>query len=113
MASPNPPDDELRRREQELQAREHALRLRELEAELYAQNQSIEPPVSPTVKHQPAEGRLNQQLRQALEVGKFLGIVIAVVVAAKIAAWLATVVLVGGVAFIAYKLFFGGDHRRR
>ncbi|UBF28424.1 hypothetical protein K9N68_11440 [Kovacikia minuta CCNUW1] len=106
MDSQNNKDEELRRRENELQAREHALRLRELEAEIYQQASSQEPPIAPTTKHQASENTLKQRYRQALNVAKFLGIVVAVVVAVKIATWLATAIVVGGIAWVAYKIFF-------
>lgn len=113
MTSPNNRDDELRRREQELQDRERALRLRELESEIYAQPQPHEPPISPTTKHQDSKRSLQQRYKQALEVAKFLGIVIAVVFAIRVATWLATAVLIGGVAWVAYKLFLSGDRAKR
>jgi sugar phosphate isomerase/epimerase len=112
MTSPNSNPDELRRREQALQARERALRLRELEAEIYAQNTPPEPPIVPTRRHQEPERAMQRQFRKVLEVAKFLGIVVAVVIAIRIATWLATAVMIGAVAWIAYKLFFEGDHRR-
>jgi Flp pilus assembly protein TadB len=102
----------MRRREQDLQERERALRLRELEAELYQQTQPTEPPVSPTTKHQATSRSLNRRVRQAIEIAKFLGIVVAIVVAAKVATWLATVAIIGGIAFVAYKLFFANKGRR-
>lgn len=109
MNSPNRKEEELQQREKELQEREHALRLRELEAELYQQSPTSEPPISPTSKHREPEGKLNQRFRQVVTVVKFLGIVIAVVVAVRIATWLATAVMVGGIAWIAYKLFLEKD----
>lgn len=107
MNSQNNQDDELKRRERALQEREHALRLRELEAEL---NQ---PPISPTAKHQEPRGTLKTRYKQLVEVAKFVGIVVAVVIAVRIATWLATAVMIGGVAWIAYKLFFDGNRTKR
>ncbi len=109
MNSPNRKEEELQRREQELQEREHALRLRELEAEIYQQSSANETPISPTSKHRESEGKLNQRFRQVVTIAKFLGIVIAVVVAVRIASWLATAVMVGGIAWIVYKLFLEKD----
>lgn len=113
MTSPKHRDDELRRREQELQDRERALRLRELEAEIYAQPQPNEPPIARTTKHQEPKSSLQKRYKQALEVAKFIGIVVAVVFAIRIATWLATAVLIGGVAWVAYKLFLAGDRAKR
>lgn len=112
MTSPNSNPDELRRREQELQERERSLRLRELETEIYAKNNPTEPPIVPTRKHQESDRAMKRQFRQVLEIAKFLGIVVAVVVAVRVAMWLATIVMFGAVAWIAYKLFFAGDRRR-
>lgn len=113
MNSPNRKEEDLQRREKELQEREHALRLRELEAELYQQSPANELPISPTRKHREPEGKLNQRFRQVVTVAKFLGIVIAVVVAVRIATWLATAVMVGGIAWVAYKLFFEKDRPKK
>lgn len=99
-------DDELRRREKELQDREQALRLRELEAEI---NQ---PPSLPTTKHGKSERTLKHRYRQVLNLVQFVGIVIAVVIAVRIATGLATVVMMGGIAWIVYKVFFQTDRRK-
>ncbi|HEY9638756.1 MAG TPA: hypothetical protein V6D14_35560 [Coleofasciculaceae cyanobacterium] len=107
MNSQDDQEKELRRREQELQAREHAIRLRELESEI---NQPL---VHQTVKHREPESSLKRWYRQLVNVGKFVGIVVAVVVGIKVATWLATVIIVGGIAWVAYKLFFEGDRRSR
>ncbi|MGA7936490.1 MAG: hypothetical protein WCA35_23250 [Kovacikia sp.] len=116
MDSQNSKDEELRRRERELQAREQALRLRELETEIYQQSFPDQTPISPTIKHQEPENAIRQHFRQAIKVAKFLGIVIVMVVAVRIATWLATAILVGGIAWIAYKLFFesnsSGEQKR-
>jgi|SRR6476469_1102950 len=110
----NPHDDnreaEMRRREQELKDREHALRLRELETEI---NQKYQPPLYETVKHQPSQTSLQQWSKQLVNVAKFMGIVVAVIVTIRIATWLTGVVIVAGVAWVAYKLFFEGDRARR
>jgi Flp pilus assembly protein TadB len=105
MDPQNTQAQEIRQREKELQEREHALRLRELEAEIYQQPQATEPPISPTRKHS-SESALNPRFSQVIKVAKFLGIVIAVVIALQIAKWLAGAILVGGIAWVAYKLLF-------
>jgi Flp pilus assembly protein TadB len=112
----NTKNEELRRREKELQAREHALRLRELEAEIDQQPSTNQLPISLTIQHQEPERAIRHRSRQALNVAKFLGIVVAVVVAVRIATWLATAVLVGGIVWVAYKIFFesntSGENQR-
>jgi ferric-dicitrate binding protein FerR (iron transport regulator) len=110
----NPQSDqeaELRRREQELKDREHAIRLREMEADLY-QSSSPEPPLSPTKKHQEPEGKMRRRLRQAKNIAIFVGIVIVAAAAVRIATTLATAVIVLGIAWVAYKIFFERDRKK-
>lgn len=104
------PEEELRRREKELREREHALRLRELEAEI---NQTHQPPLYETAKHQPSKKSLQQWSKQLVNVAQFMGIAVAVIITIRIATWLTGVVIVGGVAWVAYKLFFESDRSRR
>lgn len=108
MNSPDDHENEFQRLERELQERERAIRLREIEAEI---NQP-QLPVHQTHKHQPPEISRNRY-RQLLNVGKFLVLVVVVAVSFKIATWLASIILVGGVAWIAYKLFLEGDRSKR
>ena len=107
MNSPDDKEQQLRRREQELMDREREIRLRELESEI---NQ---PPLHQTVKHQEKESPLKQRYGKLVKVGKFVAIVVAVVVSIKIATWLASVILVGAVAWVAYKIFFEGDRSKK
>ncbi|HEY9709530.1 MAG TPA: hypothetical protein V6D48_15100 [Oculatellaceae cyanobacterium] len=107
MNSPDNKEQQLRRREQELKDREREIRLRELETEI---NQ---PPLHQTVKHQDKESSLKQRYGTLVKVGKFVAIVVAVVVSIKIATWLASVILVGAVAWVAYKLFLEGDRSKK
>jgi Flp pilus assembly protein TadB len=106
MDSPDKKARELRHKEQELRKREQEIRVRELEAEI---DRSV--PEYRTTKYeepdsQVKEGKLQQWRRKIIAVAQFTGIVIAVVVAVRIATWLATVVIVGGIALIAYQMFF-------
>lgn len=107
MNSPDDKEQQLRRREQELKARKHEIRLRELEAEIK------EPPIYQTVKHQAPERSPQRGYGQLVKVGKFLAIVVAVVVSIQIATSLAYVILVGAVAWVAYKLFFESDRSKK
>ena len=109
MDSPDKKARELRHKEQELRKREQEIRLRELEAEI---DRSV--PEYRTIKYEEPdskvkEGKLKQWRRKIIAAAQFTGIVIAVVVAVRIASWLATVVIVGGIALIAYKMFFAED----
>jgi hypothetical protein len=109
MTSQNDNDqhNEIQRLERELQERERKIRLRELEAEI---NQS---PLYQTTKDKPSEKSLKQRYKTLVNVGKFLVLVVAVAVTFKIATTLASVILVGAVAWVAYKLFFEGKRSKR
>jgi hypothetical protein len=112
MSSSNPDDEQLRQREQEIRDRERAIRLRELEAELH------QPPLLPTVKlptvkQPPADAKLQGKYRQIRNVATFFGLVVVVAVAVKIASQLATAVMVGGIAWVAYKIFMDSKPPKR
>lgn len=96
---------DLELRERELQQRERELRLREIESEIYQQ----EPQVHQTQKHQKPEGQLNKWGRKLARFGKFLAVVIAVVITIRIAYWLALVMMVGGIAWLGYEIFWKDD----
>jgi hypothetical protein len=98
MTPPETPDEAFRRREKELEERELALRMRELESEI---NQ---PPLHPTSKHQPPETKLQRWKKQATRIALFVGIVVGVIAVIRIAAVLSSIVLVGAIAFVIYKL---------
>lgn len=104
MNSHDDKDNEIRRRERELQEREHALRLRELEAEI----NRIDPPLYQTSRH---ESRGSQKLwkKKLVNAGKFFALVVATIVSVKVASWLTGVILIGGIAWFAYLLFFKSD----
>jgi hypothetical protein len=103
MASEDDKEQELQRREAELRKRELEIRLRELESEINP------PPLYETVKHEQPEKATDRWKRQIVQVGKFMGIVIAVIVAVRIASWLATIVMIGGIAWVAYQIFLAND----
>ena len=107
MNSQNDKDKELQRREEDLLKREQEIRLRELEAELH------QPPLYKTVKHQPPENSVDRWSRKAIKVAQFVGIVVAVVVTIRVATmvafWLGSVLLVGAIAWVAYKMFLDSD----
>jgi uncharacterized membrane protein YdbT with pleckstrin-like domain len=103
MGSQDDKEQELQRREVELRKRELEIRLRELDAEINP------PPLYETVRHQEPEKSTKRWLRQMAQVSKFMGVVVAVIVAIKIASWLATIVMIGGVAWVAYQIFLAND----
>jgi Flp pilus assembly protein TadB len=101
MNSHDDKENELQRREREIQEREHAIRLRELEAEI----ERVESQKYRTSKHQTARaGSLWKQ--KAVTVGKFFALVVVTIISVKIASWLTGVILIGGIAYFAYMLFF-------
>ena len=108
MDSPDKKARELRHREQELRKREQEIRLRELESEI---DRSV--PEHLTSKYEEPDSQVNGKLkkwrRKIIAAAQFTGIVIAVVVAVRIASWLATALIVGGIALIAYKMFIEED----
>ncbi|MBD2460502.1 hypothetical protein H6G89_05535 [Oscillatoria sp. FACHB-1407] len=110
-------EEELRRREQELRERELQLRLRELEAEIHqlppqpSYPSAQQPPLLHPTKHEPPPTKFQTWLKKLTTVGKFLAIVVAVIVAVRVASWLATVVIVAGIAWLAYKILFETDKK--
>jgi uncharacterized membrane protein YecN with MAPEG domain len=112
MNSENDKEEELRQREKELKDREQAIRLREMEAELYRPSGTAEPPLSTTTKHQESEGKLQRRLKYAKNVAIFVAIVVVAAAAVKIATALASTVIVLGIAWFAYKIFFAGDRKK-
>ena len=108
MNSPDRKERELRHKEQELRKREQEIKLRELESEI---DRSV--PEYLTRKYAEPDSKTNSKLKQwrrkIIVAAQFTGIVIAVVVALRIASWLATALIVGGIALIAYKILFEKD----
>jgi len=108
MNYPDRKERELRHKEQDLRKREQEIRLRELESEI---DRSV--PEHLTIKYAEPDSKTNSKLKQwrrkIIAASQFTGIIIAVVVAVRIASWLATALIVGGIALIAYKIFFEED----
>lgn len=106
MSAFNEIEENIRLREQKIKARELEVRLKEIEQEL----DNI--PVQSTTRHVEtvASGRKKRRLsRRIADIGKFCLIVISVIAAVRIAAWLSTILIVLGVVWMAYKLFFDSD----
>lgn len=94
-------EEKIRQREETLKARELKIRLRAIEQGL---DDTL---VQPTAKHpEVASPKSRKILKKVTEVGKFLLIVIGVIVAIRVAAWLSTLVILCGVSWVVYKLFF-------
>ncbi len=101
VKSPDDYNNELERRERELRQKELELRLRELDSDVNGKNIQF----YQTDKHQPE--KLDKLWVPKVILGlKLFGLGVAALVAVKIASVLAGVVIVGMLAFVAYKLFF-------
>jgi hypothetical protein len=113
----NDRERQLEQREAELRQREIEIRLRELDSEINQSslyqppNQSQnQPPIYETRRHSEPERRSQRLIWQVTQVAKFLGVVIAVLVAVRIASWLASIIIVGAVAWVIYQIFLAKDH---
>ena len=126
MNSHNDKDEEIRRREQDLEERERAIRLRELEAEIHQaaaediRNPSTpagEPPLYPTRKHEEPEGKLKRWRRKLANIAKFsaviLGTIVVISAGALIAKWIVTGLMVLAVGWFAYKFFLEEERPKR
>ena len=107
--SSNERERQLQQREQELRDRELSLRLQELEAEISQKQIVHQPGVYKTTPHQKPQGSLKRFYRKLANIAKFVAIVVIAVAAVRIASWLAGVIIVGGIAWLAYKIFFESD----
>jgi hypothetical protein len=105
MNDSNNQPNKIQNKEREIQAREEAIRLKELEYELYQK----EAPFYKTVPDQPPENKLKRWTRQAVKIGKFLGVVVVGIAAIQLGAWIAGFILVGGIAWFSYQIFFNSD----
>lgn len=105
MNNSNNPEKDLEAKQKEIEERERAIRLRELEHELYQK----EPPLYKTVPDTPPENKLKRWTRQAIKIGKFVGVVVIGIAAIQLGAWIAGFILVGGIAWFSYKIFFESD----
>jgi hypothetical protein len=105
MTSPQDHENELRRREKNLEERELKIRLRELESELY---QDV--PLHKTVKHQPEPSKFQRWKKKATKILMFTGVVITALVVLNVVNRIASLffgaLILGGIAFVAYKIFF-------
>ncbi|MGL5195658.1 MAG: hypothetical protein ACRC8Y_18910 [Chroococcales cyanobacterium] len=96
---------ELAEREREIAERERSLRLRELQMDLY----TAKAPLYQTIKDEPVESKLQRWGRQIKQFGKYALMVVVVFAAVRVGTMLASAVIVGAIAWVGYKLFFGSD----
>lgn len=118
LNDPHPDKEtELHQREADLHKRELEIRLRELEAELHQS-----PPATPaphvevqTVypgKSAKPESRWQRWQRLVSNLAKFCLLLVIVLVAIRVSFLLANIIIIGTVAFVAYKLFFDSKPNR-
>jgi hypothetical protein len=92
---------ELEQRERILREREVEIRLREMEADIH----NSQAPFHQTVKHQP-ENSQKPWLKKAILAGKLFALGIAALVVVRIASVVAGFILLAGLVWMSYKLFF-------
>jgi len=100
-------EEDIRRREDAVKARELKMRLKEIEKELEAiPKQPVDHGTAQSVEAEVVSEAKNRSLfRKAKNVGMFGLIVVSVIVAVKIATWVATILMVLGITWMSYKLF--------
>lgn len=110
----NPQNDDdrenaIQRREQELQERERAIRLREIEAEIYGRDKDRDAPFYQTQKNELEKSSLKRGLKKLKKWAKFLGFVVigfgVVYVGIQVGIWLTYALITGVIGFIGYKIF--------
>ncbi|MBE9094641.1 hypothetical protein [Tychonema sp. LEGE 07203] len=105
MNYPDQKAREIRHKKQELRKRQQELLLSELAAEI---ERSV--PAHLTSNYEEPDSKTNSQIKQwrrkILATSQFAGIFIAVVVTVRVAYWLATALIIGVIALIAYNIFF-------
>lgn len=116
MTTPEDKEKEFQFRQDQLEAKERELRLRELENEIYqehraneAEIKSSEPPLYNTRKHQPKEKPMQKFGRKIVRFAKFTGFVVAGVAIIKvgffIGMWITYLIMASIVAAIGYQIF--------
>lgn len=100
-------EEDIRRREDSVKARELKMRLKEIEKELEAipQRPVEQGTAQPVEAEVVSEAKTRSLYRKAKNVGLFGLIVVSVIVAVKIATWVATILMVLGITWMAYKFF--------
>ncbi len=109
MNSTDKKSRELRHKEQELRKHEQEILVRELESVI---DSSL--PAYLIIKYDETDTQTNSKLKQRwrrkiIANAQFIGLVIAVVFVVRISSWLATALVIGGIALIAHKTLFEED----
>ncbi len=119
MTTPEDREQELRRKELEIQAREQEIRLRELEMQLYQEQQQARamesslPPLYETKKHNPPGSSLKRFGKKLVKFVKFAGFIVLGIAFIRagfwVGMWIAYLSLAGIIAFIGYQIFLNDD----
>ena len=119
MTTPEDREQELRRKELEIQAREQEIRLRELEIQLHQEQrqaremESSLPPLYETKKHNPPESYLKRVGKKFVKFVKFAGFLILGIAFIRagfwLGMWIAYLGLAGIITFIGYQIFLNDD----
>ncbi len=104
--------DEYQGREAELQEREQALRLREIEAELTQKREAEIEQNTETVRMQSRQTALGRWRRKFSVAAKLFVLFVVAIVGITLGKWIAIAVVVGAVGWLGYKAFFDGDMPR-
>lgn len=122
MTNPEDREQELRRKELEIQAREQEIRLRELETQIYHEQRqerelnTPEPPLYETRKHQPPESGLRKFSRKLVKFGKFAGFVVIGIafirVGFLVGMWITYLAMTGIIAFVGYQIFLNDGENK-
>jgi Flp pilus assembly protein TadB len=107
VKSPEDKYENLERIERQIREKETELRLRHLEDRVNADNAKV----YPTVKHQPEKSEKLWQ-KKAILGAKLFALGVMAIVAVKVASFLAGIVIIGLLGFVAYKLFFDQNKKK-
>ncbi|MEO0854993.1 MAG: hypothetical protein AAFY15_16035 [Cyanobacteria bacterium J06648_11] len=102
-------DEQLQQKLEELERREQALRLREMEMDITKPAVDADVEVVSEASPKLAGWAFRRWRRKFMMGVKFFGLVIAIVVAVRVAIQLAAAVMIIGIAWLAYQLFFAKD----
>lgn len=119
MKSSEDKEQELRRKELEIQAREQEIRLRELEIQLHQEQQQAKamesslPPLYETTTHYTPESSLKRFGKKLVKFVKFAGFLIIGIAFIRagfwLGMWIAYLGLAGILVFIGYQTFLNDD----
>lgn len=108
--------EELKEREQAIKEREMQLRMRELEAEIREKAEvSVEQPPFGDTPDQPMESAsaVKRRWHKIMFYGKLIALGGAAAVMVILASWLAGILIIAGLIYFTYVLFFQSDRKKK